>query len=150
MAKEPNGARTKQIIQIGRDMGYTKYNKIAHCMAENPQYGLARVPDFQAAVDKLDGAATATQKPRRADKRKDNARISCWMPEAVKRKFNRSKKYRNYVTDHDYILWLILDDAERIKQEKAAQAADTDLSGRGDNSTSKIQHQEAIVNAESI
>lgn len=146
MAKEPNGARTKQIIQIGRDMGYPKYNKIAHCMAENPEYGLERVPDFQAAVDKLGGVPSEPPKPRRADKRKDNVRISCWMPEAVKRKFNRSKKHRNFVTDKDYIVWLIQDDAQRIKHEKAAQAADTDLNGRGDNSLPKIHHQEAIIN----
>lgn len=146
MAKQANGARTKQVIQIGRELGYPRYDKIVHCLVENPNTGIQRVPAFQAAVDKLDGAVSAPPKARRPDKRKDSARIFAWVPEALKRKFNSSKKYRHCVTDHDYIVWLIQDDAERIKQEKAAQAADTDLNGRGDNSTSKIHRQEGKVN----
>ena len=142
--KKQNGDRTRAIIGLAHELGYSGYSKAVHSFAEHTEkYGVQRVPELQAQVDLLDGAAKPVQ-PRQTANRKDSARLSCWLPDTVRRRFNSSKRYRNYVTDHDYIVHLILADAEAIKKEKAAASAGTDNGGT--RKTTKDSIEEACEN----
>ena len=63
----------------------------------------------------------------KASNRKDKAHLSCWLPEGVKMAFLNAKEKRGFLTDHDYIVFLIMQDIARI--EKAARSTAMEQSG---------------------
>lgn len=60
--------------------------------------------------------------------RKDKASVHCWLPEGTKKAFIEAKAKRGFVTDHDYIIFLIMQDIARI--EKTARSGGTEQSGK--------------------
>lgn len=52
------------------------------------------------------------------DGRKDRASVHCWLPEGVKKAFIDAKAKRGFLTDHDYIVFLIMQDIARIEKAK--------------------------------
>lgn len=65
---------------------------------------------------------------KKQENRKSNKRLSCWVPESVKEVFETSKVMRGFNTDHDYIIFLIMQDRAVI--EKAARSGGTEQSGK--------------------
>lgn len=121
---------------------YPKMSAAAVSLAESPsQSGVMFTPQCARDIE----AQCAPEKPARRDNRRDRGRLSAHVPEALKTLFHTSRAYRGYRTDKDYLCWLVIEDAKRIEHEKAAQAADADPDGGGDNSIPKIHHQEAAV-----
>ena len=59
--------------------------------------------------------------------RKDQASIHCWLPEGTKKAFIEAKAKRGFATDHDYVIFLIMQDIARI--EKAARSTAMEQSG---------------------
>ncbi len=59
--------------------------------------------------------------------RKDKASVHCWLPEGTKKAFIEAKAKRGFATDHDYIIFLIMQDIARI--EKAARSTAMEQSG---------------------
>lgn len=76
--------------------------------------------------------------------RKDKATLHCWLPEGVKKAFINAKTKRGFVTDHDYIVFLIMQDIARI--EKAARSEATEQSGTTKDCTSIIAEEEGLSN----
>lgn len=65
---------------------------------------------------------------KKTEHRKDSARISAWLSETVKDIFEKAKEKRGFITDKDYIVWLIMNDMALI--EKAARSGGTEQSGK--------------------
>jgi hypothetical protein len=107
---------TKDAIRIARAAGYKKYDSPARSYASRTrETGVQHVP----ALLKLFGAQEAAG-ARTRPSRKDTARISCWVSEALRGDFNASKAKRGYKTDRDYVCFLIAQDALVLEKECAA------------------------------
>ncbi len=78
------------------------------------------------------------------DKRKDSATLHCWLPEGTKKAFIEAKTKRGFVTDHDYIIFLIMQDIARI--EKAARSGGREQSGLDKIGTFIITETEDLSN----
>lgn len=78
------------------------------------------------------------------DTRKDRATLHCWLPEGTKKAFIEAKTKRGFVTDHDYIIFLIMQDIARIK--KAACSVGAETNGKENISNSIITETEDLSN----
>ena len=65
---------------------------------------------------------------RKPDHRKETAHLTCWMPESVRKVFEKAKAIRGFITNHDYIIFLIMQDMAVI--EKAARSGGTEQGGK--------------------
>lgn len=94
---------------------YPKISAAAVSLAESPeQSGVMFTPQAGREIEAL----CAPERPARRDNRADRGRLSAHVPEALKALFNTSRDYRGYRTDKDYIVWLVVEDAKRIEEEK--------------------------------
>jgi hypothetical protein len=82
--------------------------------------------------------------PKKNPNRKDKASVHCWLPEGTKKAFLEAKTKRGFVTDHDYIIFLIMQDIARI--EKAACSGGTEQSGVEKCFTNIITEREVLSN----
>ena len=82
--------------------------------------------------------------PKKNPNRKDKASVHCWLPEGTKKAFLEAKTKRGFVTDHDYIIFLIMQDIARI--EKAARSGGTEQSGIEKCFTNIITEREVLSN----
>ncbi len=76
--------------------------------------------------------------------RKDQASLHCWLPEGTKKAFIEAKAKRGFVTDHDYIIFLIMQDIARIK--KAACSVGAETNGKENICNSIITETEEMSN----
>ena len=96
---------------------FPKHNKICYSLASRPEEtGIT----FTKRALELAGEASAK---KGVPNRKDQNRLSCWLPEIVRKTFDECKKHRGYKTDHDYIIAMIMADAQIIAKEKEKGAA---------------------------
>lgn len=96
---------------------FPKHNKICFSLASRPEEtGIT----FTKRALELAGMAVSK---KGVANRKDQNRLSCWLPEIVRKSFDECKKYRGYKTDHDYIIAMIMADAQIIAEEKERGAA---------------------------
>lgn len=90
-------------------------------LAERPlESGVTYTSDAKKLIKEICGFA------EKKEVRKDKATLHCWLPEGVKQAFINAKTKRGFVTDHDYVIFLIMQDIARI--EKAARSEKEDMS----------------------
>lgn len=96
-------------------------NSAGISLAERPlESGVTYTSDAKKLIKEICGFT------EKKEVRKDKATLHCWLPEGVKQAFINAKTKRGFVTDHDYVIFLIMQDIERI--EKAAHSEKEDLS----------------------
>lgn len=118
MKRKPDGEKTKRTIETAHALGFSGYNKVVHSFAERSEKtGVQRVPELQSALD-VASARISPAKAAGGSKRKGQARLFCWVPEALRRELNSSMEYRGYKTVHDYMIMLIVTDAKIIAEER--------------------------------
>ena len=119
------------------------------------EFPVANAAGISLAERPLESGVTYTAEAKRLIKeicgftdkkagRKDKATLHCWLPEGVKQAFINAKEKRGFVTDHDYIVFLIMQDIARI--EKAARSGGTEQSGKKNNCNSIIPDKEDLSN----
>ena len=65
---------------------------------------------------------------KKNENRKDREHLTCWLPETVKNIFEDTKKKRGFLTNKDYVVFLIMQDSAII--EKAARSGGTEQGGK--------------------
>lgn len=96
-------------------------NSAGISLAERPlESGVTYTSDAKKLIKEICGFT------EKKEVRKDKATLHCWLPEGVKQAFINAKTKRGFVTDHDYVIFLIMQDIARI--EKAAHSEKEDLS----------------------
>ena len=92
-------------------------------LAERPlESGVTYTSDARKLIKEICGFS------EKKEGRKDKATLHCWLPEGVKQAFINAKTKRGFITDHDYVVFLIMQDIARI--EKAARSGGTEQSGK--------------------
>lgn len=108
-------------------------------LAERPlESGVTYTAEARRFIKKLCGVDEKEQG------RKDKARLNCWLPEETKKAFINAKAKRGFLTDHDYIIFLIMQDIARI--EKAARSDGAEQGGKEKNLNSIIAEMENLSN----
>ena len=115
-------------------------NSAGISLAERPlESGITYTAAAKEMVKEICGYAKKSQN------RKDKASIHCWLPEGTKKAFIEAKTKRGFVTDHDYVIFLIMQDIARI--EKAARSVGAEQGGNEKCFTNIITESEDLSNA---
>jgi hypothetical protein len=136
--RKKNGFSCRDFAEILRDE-FPAANAAGVSLAERPEEsGVTYTSDARRYIrDKF-------KIPQKAERRKDNAHLTCWLPDAVKEVFKISKEKRGFAHDKDYIVFLIMNDMALI--EKAARSVGAEQGGIEKDINKNITENGGIVN----
>lgn len=118
---------------------FPKANAAGVSLAERPnESGVTYTSEARRFIKRQFG------EPERQDHRRDKEHLTCWLPDRVKRAFVIAKEKRGFLTNHDYIIFLIMQDMARI--EKAARSGGTEQGGEEKCINSIIAESEDLSN----